>query len=187
MGLDDVRKRMDSVRDIREGVRWLRENRHVKPEQFAVMGGSYGGFMVLANLAEYPDLWAAGVCRVGIANFISFLENTGPWRRNVREAEYGSLDEDRDFLRRISPTSNADRIQAPLMVIHGENDPRVPVEEAERIVESLKGRQVPVEKLIFPDEGHGIARRENRIRAYRNVDRFLRRHVLRTSTDGREE
>jgi len=141
------------------------------------MGGSYGGFMVLASMTEYPELWAAGVDIVGIANFVSFLENTGDWRRSLREAEYGSLEEDREFLESISPVNNAEAIAAPLFVLHGANDPRVPVGEAERIVEAVKERDVPVRKLIFEDEGHGFSKLENRIEAYRAIVEFLDEHV----------
>jgi len=177
MRLDDVENRMDSVRDLRAGVDWLHDHPAVDPDRLVAMGGSYGGFMVLAALTEYPDLWAAGVDVVGIANFVTFLENTGPWRRALREAEYGSLEEDREFLESISPINNADRIAAPLFVIHGENDPRVPVGEAEQIAEEAREQEVPVETLVFEDEGHGISKRENRIEAYTRVVAFLDEHV----------
>jgi len=141
------------------------------------MGGSYGGFMVLSAMTEYPDLWAAGVDVVGIANFVTFLENTGEWRRELREAEYGSLTEDRAFLESISPINNVESIAAPLFVLHGENDPRVPVGEAEQIVDELETQGVAVRKLIFDDEGHGITKLENRIEAYREIVDFLGEHV----------
>ncbi|VTT87466.1 peptidase S9, prolyl oligopeptidase active site region [Halorubrum sp. DM2] len=176
-GLDDVEKRMDSVKDIREGVGWLHDHPEVDPDRIVAMGGSYGGFMVLASLTEYPELWAAGVDIVGIANFVTFLENTGDWRRSLREAEYGSLAEDREFLESVSPINNIDRIEAPLFVLHGENDPRVPVGEAEQIVEKAREQGVPVRKLIFDDEGHGFAKLENRIEAYRGIVDFLAEHV----------
>ena len=175
--LDDVEKRMDSVRDVRAGVEWLHDHPAVDPDRIVAMGGSYGGFMVLAALTEYPDLWAAGVDVVGIANFVTFLENTGDWRRELREAEYGSLAEDREFLESISPINNVDRIAAPLFVLHGANDPRVPVGEAEQIAERAAEQGVPVEKLVFDDEGHGISKRENRIEAYTAVVDFLDAHV----------
>jgi len=132
---------------------------------------------VLAALTEYPDLWAAGVDIVGIANFVTFLENTGSWRRELREAEYGSLDENREFLESVSPINNIESIEAPLFVMHGANDPRVPVGEAEQIAEEAREQGVPVEKLIFDDEGHGITKLENRIEAYTAVVDFLDRHV----------
>ena len=175
--LDDREKRMDAVADIESGVEWLTDHPMVDPERIAVMGGSYGGFMTLAALTEYPDLWAAGVDIVGIASFVTFLENTGPWRRALREAEYGSLAEDRELLESISPINRVERIDAPLFVLHGANDPRVPVGEAEQITDRLDERDVPVEKLIFDDEGHGIVKRENRIEAYTATARFLDTYV----------
>ncbi|MCU4744716.1 S9 family peptidase [Halobacteria archaeon AArc-m2/3/4] len=175
--LDDVEKRMDSVADIDACVEWLHDHPAVDPDRIVAMGGSYGGFMVLAALTEYPDLWAAGIDVVGIANFVTFLENTGDWRRALREAEYGSLAEDREFLESISPTNNIESIEAPLFVLHGENDPRVPVGEAEQIVEQAREQGVPVRKLIFEDEGHGFSKLENRIEAYSAIAEFLDEHV----------
>jgi len=175
--LDDVEKRMDSVRDIHAGVEWLHGHPAVDRDRVVAMGGSYGGFMVLAALTEYPDRWAAGVDVVGIANFVTFLENTGEWRRELREAEYGSLAADREFLESISPINKAERITAPLFVLHGANDPRVPVGEAEQIAAEVADHGVPVETLVFEDEGHGISKRENRIEAYTHVVDFLDEHV----------
>jgi dipeptidyl aminopeptidase/acylaminoacyl peptidase len=175
--LDDKRDRMDSVADVNAGVEWLHDHPAVDSDRIVAMGGSYGGFMVLASLTEYPDLWAAGVDIVGIANFVTFLENTGEWRRELREAEYGSLEEDREFLQSISPTNNIEKIRAPLFVLHGENDPRVPVGEAHQIVEKAREQGVSVRELIFDDEGHGFSKLENRVRAYTEIVDFLREHV----------
>ena len=175
--LDDVEKRMDSVADIEAAVEWLADHPAVDIDRVVAMGGSYGGFMVLAAMTEYPDLWAAGVDIVGIADFVTFLENTGEWRRELREAEYGSLDEDRELLESISPINRIDAIDAPLFVLHGENDPRVPVGEAEGIVEAAREQDVPVRKLIFEDEGHGFSKLENRIEAYQEVIDFLEEYV----------
>jgi dipeptidyl aminopeptidase/acylaminoacyl peptidase len=174
--LDDVEKRMDSVADVEAAVEWLHDHPSVDPDRIVAMGGSYGGFMVLASMTEYPDLWAAGIDIVGIANFVTFLENTGEWRRELREAEYGSLAEDREFLESISPINNIEKIRAPLFVLHGENDPRVPVGEAHQIVEEA-GEHVPVRELIFADEGHGFTKLENRIEAYEAIVEFLDKHV----------
>jgi dipeptidyl aminopeptidase/acylaminoacyl peptidase len=177
--LDDVRLRMDSVTDLAHGVYWLRESGRADPRRIAVYGGSYGGFMVLAALTTYPDLWAAGVDLVGIANFVTFLEHTGPWRRHLREAEYGSLERDREFLESISPIHKVDRIAAPLLVIHGANDPRVPIGEAEQIVGRLRSLGRTVEFLRLDDEGHAISKQKNRQVVYPMAADFLRRHVLR--------
>lgn len=176
--LDDVRKRMDSVADLAHAVAWLRDSGRADPHRIAVYGGSYGGFMVLAALTTYPDLWAAGVDLVGIANFVTFLENTGPWRRHLREAEYGSLENDREFLEEISPINKVDRIRAPLLVIHGANDPRVPIGEAEQMVAQLRALGRTVEFLRLEDEGHQIAKLHNKVVAYPLAADFLRRHLL---------
>jgi dipeptidyl aminopeptidase/acylaminoacyl peptidase len=171
--LDDVRLRMDSVADLAALVRWLDEEGLADSRRIAVMGGSYGGFMVLSALTTYPDLWAAGVDVVGVANFVTFLENTGPWRRKLREPEYGSLENDRDFLETISPINHVEAITAALFVVHGANDPRVPIGEAEQIVSALRARNVPVEYLRFEDEGHGLQKRTNQMVALPAIARFL--------------
>jgi dipeptidyl aminopeptidase/acylaminoacyl peptidase len=169
---------MDSVADLAHAVYWLRDSGRADPGRIAVYGGSYGGFMVLAALTAYPDLWAAGVDLVGIANFVTFLENTGPWRRHLREAEYGSLEKDRDFLEEISPINKVERIKAPLLVIHGANDPRVPIGEAEQMVGRLRGLGRTVEFIRLEDEGHQIAKLKNKLIVYPQAVRFLRQHVM---------
>jgi dipeptidyl aminopeptidase/acylaminoacyl peptidase len=115
---------------------------------------------------------------VGIANFVTFLENTGPWRRHLREAEYGSLERDRDFLEEISPIKKVDCIRAPLFVIHGANDPRVPIGEAEQMVGHLRSLGRTVEFLRLEDEGHQIAKLKNKLVAYPQAIDFLQRHLL---------
>jgi dipeptidyl aminopeptidase/acylaminoacyl peptidase len=177
--LDDVEKRMDAVADLAHAARWLKAQPRVDGERLAVYGGSYGGFMVLAALSHYPELFAAGVDIVGISNFVTFLENTSGYRRAHREAEYGSLARDRDFLKRISPLSHVEKIRAPLMVIHGANDPRVPLSEAEQLVKALQSRGVPSHFLVFDDEGHGIVKLKNKLTAYPAVVEFLEKHLRR--------
>jgi dipeptidyl aminopeptidase/acylaminoacyl peptidase len=177
MNLDNTTKRMDSVADLAHAAYWLRDEKKGDPKRLAVYGGSYGGFMVLAAVTTYPDLWAAGIDVVGICNFITFLEKTGPYRRAHREAEYGNLREHREFLEKISPINHVDRIRCPMMVIHGANDPRVPIEEAEQIVAALKKRNVPVEYLRYEDEGHGLVKLKNRLDAYPKMADFLDRHL----------
>lgn len=175
--LDDVEKRLDSVRDLAAGAAWAVKSGLAHPKRIAVMGGSYGGFMVLAALTEHPDLWAAGVDIVGIANFVTFLERTGPWRRHLREAEYGSLEHHRELLERISPIHKADQIVAPLFVVHGANDPRVPIHEAEQLVGRLRELGRPVEYLRYENEGHGLAKLANKLDAYPKIADFLDRHL----------
>ncbi|HEV2119041.1 MAG TPA: S9 family peptidase [Candidatus Bathyarchaeia archaeon] len=176
--LDDVGKRLDSVRDLEYLAKWAVGKGLAKKDRVGIVGGSYGGFMVLSALTEYPDIWAGGVDLVGIANFETFLENTARWRRHLREAEYGSLEKDRELFKRISPIHHVEKIRAPLMVIHGANDPRVPIGEAEQIVERLKKIGRHVEFLRFEDEGHGIAKIPNRVKAYTAIGDFLERTLL---------
>ncbi len=175
--LDDVTRREDSVKDLAAAVTWLRAEGGADPARIAVMGGSYGGYMTLAAITLYPDLWAAAVDTVGIANFESFLKNTSGYRRKLREVEYGSLERDAGFLRTISPLNKVDRIKTPLMVIHGRNDPRVPYTEAEQIVNALRARNSPVEYKLFDDEGHGVAKLSNRLIVYPLVADFLDRYM----------
>jgi dipeptidyl aminopeptidase/acylaminoacyl peptidase len=173
--LDDVRKRLDSVRDLEALHGWLRDDARCDHTRAALMGGSYGGYMVLAGLTFQPQLWAAGVDIVGISSLVTFLENTSAYRRKFREREYGSLEHDRDFLLEASPITHIDKLRAPLLIIHGSNDPRVPLGEAEQIHGVLQGKGVASELLVYPDEGHGLAKLRNRLDAYPKVVSFLDR------------
>jgi len=171
--LDDVRKRLDSVRDLVSLHDWLATVPGVDASRTVLYGGSYGGYMVLAGLAFHPDRWAAGIEIVGISSLVTFLENTAIWRRAVREREYGSLEHDREFLVEASPLTRVDEIRAPLFIIHGANDPRVPVGEARQIHRSLTERGVPCELLVYDDEGHGLKKLRNRLDAYPRAVAFL--------------
>lgn len=175
--LDDVQKREDSVKDLAYAVEWLKTSGNANAKRIAVMGGSYGGYMTLAAVTLYPDLWAAAVDTVGIANWESFLKNTSGYRRRQREVEYGRLDRDLDFLRSISPLAKVGKIKAPLFVIQGKNDPRVPYTEAEQIVAALKKRGATVEYKLYDDEGHGISKLKNRLDLYPRVADFLDKYM----------
>ncbi len=175
--LDDIEKRLDSVHDAACLAEHLVEENIADKDKIAIMGGSYGGYMTLSCITGYPDLWAAGVDTVGMSNLETFLENTADYRRSHRESEYGSLEKHRDILRKVSPIHSVDKITAPLMVVHGANDPRVPVGEAEQIVKSLRDRNVPVEYLLYLDEGHGISKRKNQFDCYPKVAAFLKKHL----------
>lgn len=170
--LDDVDLRLDSVADLAALHAWLPEL-GLDPDRAALWGGSYGGYMVLAGVTMQPDLWAAGVDIVGISSLVTFLENTSAYRRAYREREYGSLEHDRELLVRASPVTYLDQLRAPLFVIHGANDPRVPLSEAEQIVEALAARGIPHELKVYADEGHGLAKRANRKDAYPAAIGFL--------------
>lgn len=175
--LDDVGLRPHSVADLKAGVDWLIHEGHADPRRIGIVGRSYGGYMVLAAITTYPDLWAAAVDIVGIANFVSFLEKTGPWRRKWRESEYGSLEKDRDILTQLSPIHAVDRIITPLLVLHGANDPRVPVAEADHIVAAVQARGVPVEYLRFPDEGHFMLRQSTQLKAYPAIGDWFEQYM----------
>jgi dipeptidyl aminopeptidase/acylaminoacyl peptidase len=171
--LDDVHRRLDSVADLASLHQWLASQPGVDAGRAALFGGSYGGYMVLAGLAFQPELWAAGVDIVGISSLVTFLENTSAWRRKFREREYGSLEHDREFLESASPINFVDQMRAPLFIIHGANDPRVPLSEAEAIHKVLTDRGVRCELLVYQDEGHGLAKLKNRLDAYPRAADFL--------------
>jgi dienelactone hydrolase len=173
---DDVRKRLDSVNDLAALHAYLPEL-GVDQNRAALWGGSYGGYMVLAGLAFQPALWAAGVDIVGIASLVTFLENTSAYRRAYREREYGTLAHDREFLRDASPLTHIDQMTAPLFIIHGANDPRVPLSEAEQIHAAMTSRGRECELLVFGDEGHGLHQRGNRVDAMPKAFAFLAKHL----------
>jgi dipeptidyl aminopeptidase/acylaminoacyl peptidase len=171
--LDDVRLRLDSVRDLAALHDRLAADGRYDTARTVLYGGSYGGYMTLAGLAFHPERWAAGIAVVPVSNFVTFLENTSEWRRAFREREYGSLENDRDFLREASPTTHVDRMRAPLFLIHGANDPRVPLGEAEQIHRALSERGIRTELLVYEDEGHGLNKLRNRLDAYPRAVAFL--------------
>jgi len=178
LDLDNVEKRLDSISDIKQLALHLKnEDDEINGDRLVVYGGSYGGFAVLSAMTEHPELWKAGVDIVGISNFVTFLKNTAAWRRSLREAEYGSLDHDMETLVKISPIHKIDKIAAPLFIIQGDNDERVPLSESIQMYDKLKEKGLPVKMLRFADEGHGLAKLENRIKAYSEVVAWLKEIV----------
>ena len=171
--LDDKKLRWNSVKDGCEAARYLKGSSLAN--RTAAMGGSYGGFMTLAVLVEDPALWDAGVDTVGIADWITFFRNMPPWRGVLRVNEYGDPNgAEADFLREISPLHRAASIRAPLLVIHGRNDTRVPVGESVQIAEAVPRSEI----LIFDDEGHGVAKLPNQVTANGRILEFLAAHLL---------
>ena len=175
LALDNGMLREDAVKDVGALLVWLGLQKTFDAKQVVVSGGSYGGYLTLATLVNFSDRLRGGVDLAGIADFTSFLTNTAPYRQNQRRAEYGDeRDPDmRAFLRRISPLTNADRILRPLLVVHGKNDPRVPISEADQIVNRLRGRGGNVWYLQAADEGHGFRKKQNRDAYYRTFAQFL--------------
>ncbi|WP_179228992.1 S9 family peptidase [Parenemella sanctibonifatiensis] len=176
VSLDDVEKRLDSVGDLAALHAWL-PSQGLDASRSALWGASYGGYMVLAGVSMQPELWAAGVDIVGMSSLVTFLENTAPYRRQAREREYGSLEHDRAMLEAASPITYLDQIRAPLMIIHGANDPRVPLSEAEQIAAALDSKGIPHQLKVYADEGHGLAKRANRMDAYPAAYRFLKEQL----------
>ena len=174
--LDDYKNRKNSIRDIYEGARWLVDHKYARFGDIGIKGGSYGGYATLASLVEYPDVFGAGIDDVGISNFVTFLQNTAPYRRALREAEYGPLS-DEAFLLSISPITEVDRIKAPLLIVHGANDPRVPVGEARQMAEAIRARGGVVDTLMFTDEGHGAVKLPNKLVYYRKMVEFLDKYL----------
>jgi dipeptidyl aminopeptidase/acylaminoacyl peptidase len=177
--LDDGRRRMDSVADLAAVHDHLVSSGFARKDRIAILGGSYGGFMVLAALTHQPERWAAGVDIVGIAHLGTFLKNTSAFRQRHRAAEYGDPENDAAFFEETAPLRLADRIRAPLVVIQGRNDPRVPMSEADQIVAAARKNGADVEYLLYDDEGHGLSKLKNRLDAYGKVAEFLDRVLKR--------
>jgi dipeptidyl aminopeptidase/acylaminoacyl peptidase len=156
--LDDWYLREDAVRDIGSLLDWIEEQPDMDAGRVAVIGGSYGGYMVLASLVHYSPRLACGIDIVGVSNFVTFLENTADYRRDLRRAEYGDerIPEMREFLESIAPLNNAERITSPLMVVQGANDPRVPVTESRQLVERVRDNDLGVAYIEGANEGHGF-------------------------------
>lgn len=173
---DNYKDRQKSVRDGIWAAKYLIDREMSEPRRIAAWGGSYGGFMTMAVITEAPEVFGAACNVVGIVNFETFLNQTKAYRRHLREVEYGPLS-DVEFLRSISPIHKVDRINIPLMLAHGLNDPRVPVGEAMQIAVALKKRGVDVEELYFPDEGHGFAKEENRLLYHEQLAKFFETHL----------
>jgi dipeptidyl aminopeptidase/acylaminoacyl peptidase len=176
LAMDNYKLRLNSVKDMKAGADWLIENGYTAHGMIGVKGSSYGGYMTMAAITEYPDFFSAASEMSGIVNFVSYLENTSAYRREIREAEYGPLS-DKEFLRSISPINKAQLIKTPLLVIHGENDPRVPISEARQIIKAIQENGGTVDSLIFADEGHGVAKRENILITYRKMVDFFSKYL----------
>lgn len=177
VNLDNGALRENAVKDIKASVDYLVHAGIANPKQVGIMGGSYGGYMVMAGLTEYPDLFAAGADLYGIVNFATFFANTEPWMAAISTVEYGDPQKEADLLQRLSPLTKVDRVKAPTIVLHGANDTNVPVVEAEQIVNSLRARHIPVEFVLFPDEGHGWRKTPNRIRSTTSIVRWFDLHL----------
>jgi dipeptidyl aminopeptidase/acylaminoacyl peptidase len=177
VNLDNGALRFDGVKDIRACVDAVVSSGVADPRRVGIMGGSYGGYMVMAGLTEYPELFAAGANLFGVVNFDTFFKHTEGWMAAISKVEYGDPEKEADLLRRLSPIHRVDRVRAATIVLHGANDTNVPVVEAEQVVDSLKKRNVPVEYVLFPDEGHGWRKTVNRVRSTVAIVRWFEKHL----------
>ncbi len=180
VGLDNGMRREDSVKDIGALLDWIATQPDLDAGRVAVFGGSYGGYMVLASAVHYSDRLSAAVDRFGISNFVSFLENTQDYRRDLRRAEYGDERDPamRAHLENISPLNNIERISIPMFIVQGENDPRVPVSEARQMVEALRKQGHVVWFMNALNEGHGYRKRENRDIYQQATVLFLQQYLI---------
>lgn len=178
--LDNGFKREDSVKDIGTFLDWVERDAGLDAKRVAVIGGSYGGYMVLASLVHHGRRLRCGVEAVGISNFLTFLKNTQDYRRDLRRVEYG---DERDpamaeFLGKISPANHADEIQRPLFVIQGLNDPRVPATESEQMTKAIREHGGTAWYLVAKDEGHGFQKKHNVDFMFRSTALFLQEHLM---------
>ncbi|HYX26055.1 MAG TPA: prolyl oligopeptidase family serine peptidase, partial [Thermoanaerobaculia bacterium] len=161
--LDNGKLREDSVKDIGALLDWIATQPELDAARVMVTGGSYGGYMVLAAMTHYSDRLCCAWEAVGISNFVTFLEHTQEYRRDLRRVEYGDERDPqmRAFLEGIAPVNHADRITKPLMISQGANDPRVPLHESDQIAAAVRAKGVPVWYLVAKDEGHGFQKKSN--------------------------
>jgi dipeptidyl aminopeptidase/acylaminoacyl peptidase len=178
--LDNDYKREDSVKDIGKLLDWIKTQPDLDANRVAVIGGSYGGYMVLSSMVNYNERIRCGVDIVGISNFVTFLKNTKEYRQDLRRVEYGDErdPEMAEFLQKISPTTNSDKITKPLFVVQGLNDPRVPASEAEQMVAEIRKNKGDVWYMLAKDEGHGFRKKTNRDHYTAAVILFFEKYLL---------
>ncbi|HJS74943.1 MAG TPA: S9 family peptidase [Vicinamibacteria bacterium] len=177
VNLDNGALRVNGVKDIESTVAYVVGAGIADGKRLGVMGGSYGGYMVMAALTEYPETFAAGANLFGVVNFETFFAHTEPWMASISKVEYGDPATEGEMLRKLSPIHKIDRVRTPTLVLHGANDTNVPVVEADQVVENLKTRGVPVEYVLFPDEGHGFRKTPNRIRSTVSIVRWFEKYL----------
>jgi dipeptidyl aminopeptidase/acylaminoacyl peptidase len=177
---DDKKHGKEPLWDCVEGKKYLASLPDVDSNRIGIIGGSYGGYMVLAALAYKPEEFAVGVDIFGVSNWPRTLESIPKWWESQRLALYqemGDPEKDKEMLREISPVFHAEKIRRPLIVLQGANDPRVIKPESDDIVAAVKKNGVPVEYIVFPDEGHGFTKKKNQIEGYGAILRFLDKHL----------
>jgi dipeptidyl aminopeptidase/acylaminoacyl peptidase len=177
VNMDNGELRVNAVKDIKSAVDYLITTKTADPARLGIVGGSYGGYMVMAGLTEYPDMFKAGADLFGVVNFETFFQNTEPWMAAISTIEYGDPKTQAEMLKALSPIHKVDRVKAATIVLHGANDTNVPVVEAEQVVNNLKQRGIPVNYVLFPDEGHGWRKIPNRIRSTVEITRWFAKYL----------
>jgi len=177
VNLDNGALRSNGIKDIEATVKFVTESDLTESGHIGIMGGSYGGYMVMAGITEYPDMFAAAANLFGIVNFETFFANTEPRMAAISMVEYGDPTTQAEMLQELSPIHRINRITTPTIVLHGANDTNVPVVEAEQVVENLKTRDVPVKYVLFPDEGHGWGKVENRVTSDVEIVAWFEAHL----------
>ncbi len=178
VNLDNGALRVNGVKDIEACYNYIVESGFADKSRVGIMGGSYGGYMVMAGITEYPDMFAAAANLFGVVNFITFFEETEPWMAAISKVEYGDPDTEADMLKSLSPINKVDVVKTPTIVLHGANDTNVPVVEAEQVVENLKQRNVPVEYILFPDEGHGWRKTPNKVTSTVSIVNWFKKYLM---------
>jgi len=181
LALDDREKRFDANRDVYDSAEYLIKSGIAARSRLGIFGGSYGGYVVMMAVTEYPDTFAAGADLFGIVNFETFFAQSTPWMGAISGGEYGDPKTQADLLKRLSPIHKLDRVHAAMLVMHGANDTNVPVVEAKQVVDTLKKNGRDVEFLLFPDEGHGWRKIPNRVKSTTTLAEFFRRHLVEES------
>ena len=178
VNLDNGSLRVNGVKDIEACYNYLVESGFANKNKIGIMGGSYGGYMVMAGITEYPEMFAAAANLFGVVNFITFFEETEPWMAAISKVEYGDPDTQADMLKSLSPINKVAVVQTPTIVLHGANDTNVPVVEAEQVVDNLKKRAIPVEYILFPDEGHGWRKTPNKVTSTVSIVNWFAKYLL---------
>ena len=184
LALDNHEKRFDANRDIYDSANYLVQSGVGAKGRLGIVGGSYGGYVVMMAVTEYPDTFAAGADLFGIVNFETFFAQSTPWMGAISGGEYGDPKTQADLLKRLSPIHKLDRVRAAMLVMHGANDTNVPLVEAQQVVDTLKKNGRDVEFLLFPDEGHGWRKIPNRVKSTMTLADFFRRHLVERSPGG---
>ncbi len=178
VNLDNGALRVNGVKDIEACYDYIVNSGFAHKDRVGIMGGSYGGYMVMAGITEYPNMFAGAANLFGVVNFITFFEETEAWMAEISKVEYGDPETEVEMLKALSPINKVDAVKTPTIVLHGANDTNVPVVEAEQVVDNLKARNIPVEYVLFPDEGHGWRKTKNKVTSTESIVKWFKTYLV---------